>query len=282
MVMLGNQLGGRTMTWTLCRMVAFAAGMGCMSLAALAEPVEPQSAPLSTVLQAIAAQPWAPLTPAVARLSVQQYGAQLTAYRLAPAAVRAKIIPQLIPTGNSAAEMAADTKSMLIINGGFFFIKDDGSLAPTGLLLADGKQLAPQTRCKICTGVLYTDNKGLGIARPKAMAKKRGVTNALQVGPMLVEQRATLKFRTDGPAAERSVVCLSGDGIIVLALMTPLSLHDTAALMQASVNEGGFGCRQAINLDGGSSTQLVSAVAGAVEQIGYPRAVQNVIAFDLK
>lgn len=238
--------------------------------------------PLAQVQQALAKATWTPLTPGIARLALKSTGAELTAYRLDPAAVHARILPQLRPGGSTAAEIVAAAKPLLVINGGFFYLKPDGSIAPTGMLVASSKTLAPRTKCKICSGVLYTDAMGLHIGRPKDMLGKRGVTNALQVGPMLVERGAVLRFRDDGPAAARSAVCVTGEAILVLALISPLSLHDTAALMQAPSADGGFGCVTALNLDGGSSTQLVSAVPGAVEEVGFARPVQNFLAFELR
>ena len=52
--------------------------------------------------------------------------------------------------------------------------------------------------------------------------------------------------------------------------------------MLAPVKDGGFGCETALNLDGGPSTQVAVTIKGHAEQLGFPRPVQNFLAFELQ
>ena len=241
---------------------------------------------LAPLHQAIATSVWAAIAPGVDRLTTTASPAEvlsLTAYRLAPNSIRLRVVPQLAPGGSSAVEIAASTHSAIVINGGFFWITPDNALAPTGLLISDGKTLAPRKDCRACPGVIYADKKGVHIERERNLKSTRGITAAVQVGPMLVENSAVITFKPEGPAAARSAVCLDpAHNVIVVAALSALTLYEMAALMQAAPTDGGFGCETALNLDGGPSTQVAVTIKGHSEQLGFPRPVQNFLAFELK
>ena len=258
-----------------------------LCLAALADPCGPAKAQtasrLPALAAAVAAASWSPIAPGIERLATAGGALELQAYRLAPAAVRMRVVPALAPTGSSASEISAATHAALVINGGFFWITSKNALAPTGLLIADGKTLAPRKTCKACAGVVYADSKGVHIGREAALKGTRGIEAAVQVGPMLVEQGAVITFKPNGPEAARSAVCLDArHNIIVVAALSALTLFELAALLLVPAKDGGFGCTVALNLDGGPSTQLAVDVPGHGEHLGMPRPVQNFLAFELR
>ena len=242
--------------------------------------------PLAPLHHAIASSDWTAITPGVDRLSTTAAPAHvlaLTAYRLAPTSIRMRVVPQLAPGGSSAVDIAASSHAAIVINAGFFWITPDNALAPTGLLISDGKTLAPRKDCRACPGVIYADKKGVHIERERNLKSVRGITAAVQVGPMLVEKGAVITFKPEGPAAARSAVCLdAAHNVIVVAALSALTLYEMAALMQAAPKDGGFGCDTALNLDGGPSTQVAVTIKGHSEQLGFPRPVQNFLAFELK
>jgi len=236
----------------------------------------PASADDALQIQLAAAQ-WEAKATGIERLAAP--AGDVVAYRLAQDKVTARVLGQLKAAGSPVSDVAAQAKAALTINGGYFWIKPNGALAPTGLLIIDGTKQAPLNTCQACTALLYSDARGLHITRPSAFRAARGVDSALQVGPMLVERGHVMAYKADGPAAARTAVCLSGGSIIVLLAMRELTLHDLAALLAAKRAEGGFDCAQAINLDGGASSQLVADLPGDIERLGLPRPVQNVLAF---
>lgn len=228
----------------------------------------------------LAATEWRPMAPGIERLVVPKIleGA-FAAYRLAQSKVAARVLGPLKPNGSTAEEVAKASGALLAVNGGFFFVKDNGVLHPTGLLIVGGAKQAGLKKCRACTGILFSDSKGLHIVRPPAFAYRKDVGSALQVGPMLVEAGHPLPFNADGPDAPRTAVCLSGEAIIVVVAIRPMTLHDLATLMLAKPEEGGFACRDALNLDGGSSSQLAAELPGNSERLGFSASVQNFIAF---
>ncbi len=229
----------------------------------------------------VAAAKWQPLAKGIEELAVKEpQVADMHVYRLAQSAVEMRVLAQKDASGNSADQVGAAAKAALVINGGFWWIKDDSSLAPNGLLIVDGQKLAPAKKCSVCSGVLYADKKRAHLDWSKVATSAKGITSALQAGPLIVNPGGKVGMRKEGgPEAGRSAICLSGDWIYVFAIFNPLTLRETGQLLAAPVAEGGFGCDRAINLDGGTSTQVYVDVAGKKGMIGTPRPVQNFVGF---
>ncbi len=269
-------------------MIRTFAALGLLGLLTMSPPPAYAAADtgdrLSVLKKLVAAAKWQPLAKGVDKLTVKEpQVADMHVYRLAQQAVEMRVLEQLQPTGSSADQVGAAAKAALVINGGFWWIKDDSSLAPNGLLIVNGQKRAPAKKCSVCSGVLFADKKGAHLDWAKAAASAKGIGSALQAGPLIVNPGSKVGMRKPGgPEAARSAICLSGDQIYVFAIFNPLTLQETGQLLQAPVAEGGFGCERAINLDGGTSTQVFVNVLGHKQMIGFPRPVQNFVAFFAK
>lgn len=106
---------------------------------------------------------------------------------------------------------------------------------------------------------------------------------AIQSFPLLVEPDFKPGIHSDdGRRAARTVVCLAGDLLHIVVLAAPRgegpTLFETATLMRATW-PAGFGCRVALNLDGGPSTGVVFGPAVPAKsrlpasKVGYALAV---------
>lgn len=269
-------------------MIRTFAALGLLGLLTMSPPLAYAAADtgdrLSAIKELVAAAKWRPLGKGIEELVVKDaQTANLHVYRLPQAAVKMRVLEQSSPTGSAAEDVGKAAKVALAINGGFWWIKDDGSIAPNGLLVVDGQKRAPSKRCSVCGGVLYADKTGLHLERSGPAVPGKGIEAALQSGPVLVAPGGKIGIRKPGgPEAGRSAVCLAGDSIYVFAIFNSLTMQETAQLLAAPAAEGGFGCERAVNLDGGTSTQVYVGLAGHEASIGFPRPVQNFVAFFLK
>ena len=80
----------------------------------------------------------------------------------------------------------------------------------------------------------------------------------LQSFPLVVEAEGKLGvYRDDGRRAARTVACLVDDTLHLIVIAAPRgdgpTLFETAALLREA-SPSGFGCRRALNLDGGPSS----------------------------
>jgi uncharacterized protein YigE (DUF2233 family) len=141
---------------------------------------------------------------------------------------------------------------LLGINGGFF----SQELKPLGLRISNHEQRYPLKPIS-WWGVFYIADGTPHIVNQKQFKNTHGIEFAVQSGPRLIVNGKiplTLKPGTDS----RTAIGINQSKQIILVVTDNLSLSTTqlAKTMAASQIEGGLGCINALNLDGGSSTQL--------------------------
>ena len=128
-------------------------------------------------------------------------------------------------------------------------------LAPSGLLIVDGKEIAPEHE-RGGSGIVYANDNGVFIGYRKDLADHSRMKYALQVGPVLVDSGGKVGVANkQHDRQNRSAICRRGDTFVVVAVAGGLSLFQLASLLAAPLSEGGIGCDVALNLDGGPSTQ---------------------------
>ncbi len=141
------------------------------------------------------------------------------------------------------------TGAKAVINGGFF----DENNQPLGLVVIDGK--VRNRKHPANWGIFLMDDDVPKIIHQRDY-RPRGETYALESGPRLVvDGRITsLKPRK----AFRSAIGITGDGRVVLVATENITLNlaDFARILARSKSENGVGCMEALNLDGGPSTQI--------------------------
>lgn len=147
----------------------------------------------------------------------------------------------------SVRTLARSVQGILAINGGFF----TPEFKLIGLRIQNGNRLSPLSSTS-WWGVFYIkDDQAYITSQSRFREKDKAIRTAVQSGPRLLVNGKIPKLKPG--SAERSGVCITDDNHVVLAATTnaPLSTTDFAKLLKTF-----FSCRQALNLDGGQSTQL--------------------------
>jgi exopolysaccharide biosynthesis protein len=176
-----------------------------------------------------------------------------------------KIVPEFfdikIHYGNNQGltidDIKKNTNIEVAVNGGFF--EGNGSYLPIGLLLARGKKINPISSDWTHSGIFYiTSVPGdlYGICN-KDVFYDTDVTEAIQSYPILVWNGKPYVLNKDGEESSRSALAIDSDGNILIIATEPrlsggISLYEFSRAL-CKLN---FDCRKALNLDGGSSTQL--------------------------
>lgn len=153
--------------------------------------------------------------------------------------------PELNQTMATAQEFAQKTGAILAINGGFFSPEQKS----IGLLLRDGKKLNPIHNTH-WWAIFYLSDYKAGIVPPEIFHNDPKMEIAIQVGPRLVVQGLIPKLKPS--EARRSGIGIQADGNIIIAVTkeSRLAIQEFAKFFQQ------LDCPDALNLDGGSSTQL--------------------------
>ncbi len=153
-------------------------------------------------------------------------------------------------TPRQAEEWRKANKALAAVNGGFFDAQDK----PLGLRASGGKRLSV-LHGKMW-GVFFTrgskSHPQAQIMPTEKFVWKSDMREAVQCGPRLVENGKVLKLKFQW--ARRTGMGIQRDGKVVIAVAdSDVSLPEWAKFWAAPA---GLNCRDALNLDGGPSSQL--------------------------
>jgi Phosphodiester glycosidase len=152
------------------------------------------------------------------------------------------------PSGETAlADAMARAKCVAGVNGGYF----DDRFAPVGLLIIDGRTIAPLQRARLLSGVVLAAARGVGIVRPTEFSRHADTKSAVQAGPFLIDRGKPVLGLESTREARRTFAATAGSRF-ALGYCSDISLAQLAALLAVGFSD--FKIRRAINLDGGSSS----------------------------
>lgn len=158
------------------------------------------------------------------------------------------------------------------VNGTFF----DEKLRPLGLQISEGTMRAPLRAAD--WGVLFVDADGrAGLVHTRDFEASETIDFAVQCGP-----RVVIDGEPPGlvpQVARRTGACvLTPDSVALFVVDAPVSAPALADWLAASRDRGGLGCRDALLLDGGPSTQLDDAASASHPTVGGGWPVPNAVA----
>lgn len=187
--------------------------------------------------------------------------------RLDPALFNVKIITtgsQDSASGFFVGNLSKKNGAVVIINGSYF----DENRSPLGFLVSDGKIINKRVVTNwLYSGLFYVKEGKPGLLNRKDFPKKINVDQALQAGPLLIANGKPENIRNIHKSHFRSGLGLTGNNkICVYATETKyngISWHELQQLLLLP----GVNLRQAMNLDGGGSTQMALRTTGKNEYI---------------
>jgi uncharacterized protein YigE (DUF2233 family) len=151
----------------------------------------------------------------------------------------------------SADQFAVHSKALLSINGGFF----DHEFKPLGLRINNRKLENPIKNIS-WWGIFYIKNKIPHISNIRHFNHDNEIDFAVQSGPRLLIQGKIPSLKPG--IADRSALGITADGkvIILVSTSSAMTTHELATMLKAPP----LSCTDAINLDGGSSSQLFAHI----------------------
>lgn len=151
----------------------------------------------------------------------------------------------------SVDQLVEQSHALLGVNGGFF----DNNFQPLGLRIQDHRRINPLKRIS-WWGVFYVQGNKPYISSMQQFSPDYTIDFAVQSGPRLIVNGRIPSLKPG--AAERTALGITPDGkvIILVTNSAAMTTRQLAELMKAPP----LRCINAINLDGGSSTQLYAHV----------------------
>lgn len=147
----------------------------------------------------------------------------------------------------SVSQYAAHSNALITINGGFF----DKNYQPLGLRITRNQQYSALKRIS-WWGVFYIKDNKAHISGARQFTQQPDISFAVQSGPRLLINGNIPALKPG--RAERSALGITKDGRVIILVTdhSPLSTTELATLMKSPP----LNCVDALNLDGGSSSQL--------------------------
>ncbi len=162
----------------------------------------------------------------------------------------------------SVRRLAKKNGAMVAVNGGFFTKEKQ----PIGLRIKNGRIRSPLHGTS-WWGVFFIRNNRAYVASQRGFKRSKRIRFAVQGGPRLIinNQIPKLKAGLD----ERTALGINPQGDIILLATQNAMLTTTqiAEIMNRPEQDNGFNCINALNLDGGESTQMYAAIGDFILDI---------------
>ncbi len=127
---------------------------------------------------------------------------------------------------------------------------------PLGLVVIGGDTNHSFERAKLLSGIFANRKNRLEMVRASDFVMGEDVRQAVQGGPWLIEGGAVISGLDDTKRARRTIIANDGRSNWALIATSPVSLAQAAAILSLPDLGSGFSVKNALNLDGGSSTAL--------------------------
>ena len=161
------------------------------------------------------------------------------------------------------------------VNGGYFSV----DFAPIGLLISDGRMIAPLQRARLITGVLSASARGVQILRVREFSLRQKKGAAVQCGPFLVDHDERVRGLNDSTSARRTFAAIAMNDRALLGVCSEISLAELATILATTRLGDDLKIQRALNLDGGSSSAFWFAREnGSAFSIREQKPVRNFVA----
>ena len=160
------------------------------------------------------------------------------------------------------------------VNGGYF----DSDYAPIGLLIVDGKTIAPLRRARLITGVLIASSRGVQIMRTHEFSRQPESNSAVQCGPFLVDLGRRVRGLEEMRESRRTFAAVAKSDRAALGFCSEISLARLAEILGSMQLADDFKISRALNLDGGSSSGFWFAREGHAFSVPEQKTVRDFVA----
>jgi uncharacterized protein YigE (DUF2233 family) len=159
------------------------------------------------------------------------------------------------------------------VNGGYF----DPQNAPVGLLISDGKLIAPFRKARLLSGVLVATKGRVELLRAAEYSSRKNPTAALQCGPFLVDGGAAVAGLNNTKSARRTFVLTAGSDRVAIGFSSYVTLAQMGEILATARLAPDLKVQRALNLDGGSSSAFWFAGERGVVSITEQKTVRDFV-----
>jgi len=185
-----------------------------------------------------------------------------------------RVIDQPAPPRGDLAQAMRQERCLAGVNGGYF----EPDYAPIGLLISDGKIIAPLQRARLITGVLAASPREVQILRTREFSRRQKLDAAIQCGPFLVDLGRSVPGLEKTRTARRTFAAVGSVERAALGFCSGVSLSELAKILATTRLAEDFKLQRALNLDGGSSSAFwFAARDGTAYSISEQKTVRDFV-----
>ena len=162
---------------------------------------------------------------------------------------RLRVIDQPTEPRTDLNEVMLREKCLAGVNGGYF----DPDHRPIGMLIVDGRTIAPLQRARLLTGVLSALPGKVQIGRVGEFSRQQRADAAIECGPMIVDLGKPVRGLESTHPARRTFAAVAAGDRAALGFCSDITLADFASILVLPFATD-FKIQRALNLDGGSSS----------------------------
>jgi exopolysaccharide biosynthesis protein len=177
------------------------------------------------------------------------------------------------PGGDELSSVARRSRALAGVNGGYF----DPQNAPVGLVISDGKTIAPFRKAKLLSGVLVVTKGRVELVRSTEYSPRKNATAALQCGPFLVDGGAAVPGLNDTRSARRTFTLTSGSDRAGIGFCSSVTMAELGDIVSTPRVAGDLNVQRALNFDGGSSSAFWFSGKDGPFSIGEYKTVRNFV-----
>jgi Phosphodiester glycosidase len=177
------------------------------------------------------------------------------------------------PGGDELRSVVRRLRPLAGVNGGYF----DPQNAPVGLVISDGKMIAPFRKARLLSGVLVVSKSRVELVRSPEYSPRKNATAALQCGPFLIEGGAPVAGLNNTRPARRTFFFTSGSDRAGMGFSSSVSLAELGEILATPRVAGDLKIQRALNFDGGSSSAFWFSGERGATSIGEQKAVRNFV-----
>lgn len=182
------------------------------------------------------------------------------------------------PGGDELSTVAKRTHILAGVNGGYF----DPQNEPVGLMISEGKTIAPFRKARLLSGVLVVNRGRVELVRSSEYSARKTATAALQCGPFLVDGSSAVPGLNNVRSARRTFFISSGSDRAGIGFCSSVTLAELGDILSTPRIAGDLKIQRALNFDGGSSSAFWFAGKDGPFSIGELKTVRNFVVLTAK
>ena len=198
------------------------------------------------------------LTASELRITNRDTEAEVSLVYFAATDVRLEVVPNTDGQIRGLRDLIGVNGGLAGINGGYF----QPNLDPVGLLISNHRVVHELQRAKLLSGVFYVRNGRPWLSRTREFPGAKGIQQAIQCGPFLVDNGGSVAGLDNRRVAARTFIFSCGPSLWGFGICRSVTLEDMGEILAHTTLIPGHHIIRALNFDGGSSTTFYARADG--------------------